>query len=278
MAVITRTNIQTSTVKAVMCDLDGTLLTSSGIADPRTIAAIKQLKAQNILFGLCTGRGLPNIMAHLSAWGLSNLPDAFVASGGVDIVDCTLGNHERRSLLARDTIETIIDHLASCSATPTVMVDGVLCAPATTSAVRWFSERESIPYRKVPHSLLTAEDYPKLTFIFEPHHMSEVAEAANNLPHSLPAVGHPTAPYLFEFTNPAVSKETALSVLMEWHGWSMDALLVFGDEQNDLGMIRAAGTGVAMANGCAEVLAAADAITTGNDENGIGIFIENYLL
>ena len=65
---------------------------------------------------------------------------------------------------------------------------------------------------------------------------------------------------------------------MGWHGWSLDELLVFGDEENDIGMLKAAGVGVAMANGCDAARSAADFVTHGNDENGIGAFIDRYLL
>ena len=113
--------------------------------------------------------------------------------------------------------------------------------------------------------------------MFDPSHMNEVCAAAATLPPDLEASGHPTAPYLFEFTNPGVSKEAALAVLMGWHGWSLDELLVFGDEENDIGMLKAAGVGVAMANGCDAARSAADFVTHGNDENGIGAFIDRYL-
>ena len=42
-------------------------------------------------------------------------------------------------------------------------------------------------------------------------------------------------------------------------------------------MLKAAGVGVAMANGCDAARSAADFVTHGNDENGIGAFIDRYL-
>lgn len=42
--------------KAIMCDVDGTLLTSEHVCSPRTVEAIRQAREQGILFGLCTGR------------------------------------------------------------------------------------------------------------------------------------------------------------------------------------------------------------------------------
>lgn len=53
--------------------------------------------------------------------------------------------------------------------------------------------------------------------------------------------------------------------------------IAFGDGLNDLTMIQSAGTGVAMANACPEVRAAADYITLSNDEDGVAVFINDHL-
>ena len=45
-----------SHIKAVFCDIDGTLLTSRHTVSPRTVAAIRALRERGVLFGLCTGR------------------------------------------------------------------------------------------------------------------------------------------------------------------------------------------------------------------------------
>ena len=51
-----------------------------------------------------------------------------------------------------------------------------------------------------------------------------------------------------------------------------------GDGFNDLTMIKYAGLGVAMANAREEVKACADYITAGNDEDGVALAIENFIL
>ena len=53
--------------------------------------------------------------------------------------------------------------------------------------------------------------------------------------------------------------------------------MAFGDGQNDVAMIEAAGTGVAMRNGCPEALRAADIIAPTNREDGVAQVIEDYL-
>ena len=40
-----------SHIKAVFCDIDGTLLTSQHTVSPRTVAAIRALRERGVLFG-----------------------------------------------------------------------------------------------------------------------------------------------------------------------------------------------------------------------------------
>ena len=53
--------------------------------------------------------------------------------------------------------------------------------------------------------------------------------------------------------------------------------VAFGDAQNDIPMLRAAGTGVAMGNATEAVKAAADEVTHSNNEDGIATWLEKYL-
>ena len=62
--------------------------------------------------------------------------------------------------------------------------------------------------------------------------------------------------------------------LCEHLGIPMSRTIAIGDYNNDIGMIRAAGVGVAVANALPEVKAVADFISTSNEENAIARVIE----
>lgn len=51
----------------------------------------------------------------------------------------------------------------------------------------------------------------------------------------------------------------------------------FGDDYNDIEMLRWCGIGVAMANAIPQVRSAADIVTLSNDEDGVAGFLERYL-
>ena len=64
-------------------------------------------------------------------------------------------------------------------------------------------------------------------------------------------------------------KETALKTLVEYIGIDLSDVVAFGDDINDLGMLKLAGTAVAVSNAIDEVKAVADHITESNDQDGV---------
>ena len=80
-----------------------------------------------------------------------------------------------------------------------------------------------------------------------------------------------------EFNSMAAHKGNALRRFAEYLGLTLANCAAFGDGLNDLTMVEAAGTGVAMANAVPEVKQAASRITLSNDEDGVAVAIEDML-
>ena len=69
--------------------------------------------------------------------------------------------------------------------------------------------------------------------------------------------------------------------LLEWiagQGIAAAEVIAFGDEQNDMDMLRVVGMGVAMGNSHAEVQACADRVIGGNDSDGIADTLRRFVL
>ena len=73
-------------------------------------------------------------------------------------------------------------------------------------------------------------------------------------------------------------KETALKMLVEHISIDLSDVVAFGDDINDLGMLKLAGTAVAVSNAIDEVKAVADHITESNDQDGVAKFLERTML
>ena len=87
-----------------------------------------------------------------------------------------------------------------------------------------------------------------------------------------------TAKNNIEINDTKANKGQALWALADYLGVPRENTIAFGDALNDMAMIKAAGTGVAMANACEEIKAAADFITLSNDEDGVAYGINKFCL
>jgi len=67
-------------------------------------------------------------------------------------------------------------------------------------------------------------------------------------------------------------------VILDRTGYTADETMTFGDNCNDLAMIQMAGFGVAMGNSPPDVQDGADFITRSNDEDGVALAVERFIL
>jgi Cof subfamily protein (haloacid dehalogenase superfamily) len=86
-----------------------------------------------------------------------------------------------------------------------------------------------------------------------------------------------SSPVNIEFSPRGVNKGTALAWLCSRLRRSTAEAAAFGDDVNDLAMLRTAGVGIAMGNADPEVKKAARTVTLTNDEAGLGVALEVLL-
>ena len=75
-----------------------------------------------------------------------------------------------------------------------------------------------------------------------------------------------------------VDKQTGLAALLRRLGIPAEACIAFGDNRNDIEMLRYAGVGVAMGNGEASLKACSDYVTTAVDDDGIYRALRHFQL
>lgn len=82
-----------------------------------------------------------------------------------------------------------------------------------------------------------------------------------------------------EISPKSISKKTAIEYLIEneYPQVDIDNCVAFGDNYNDMEMLQAVGTGVAMENAKNEVKAIANYITKTNKEHGVALFLNKEL-
>lgn len=265
-------------IKAVMCDVDGTLLTDEGVVSPKTVEAIKKLREKGILFGLCTGRDVPSVKNQMKDWGIEGLVDAVVGSGGSEVYDAALHVDKSNHPLEGRFIKDIMHHYEDLDVNFAIPYQGLLFAPKDDDLIKMLSKADGIPYKIVDFDEFLEEPKPKVMIVFEPEYMDTVLERSKTFHNEhYKSAGLITASVLYEYMDPRISKTLGLKEIMELHGWTMENLCSFGDADNDHDMTLNAGIGVVMENGSEHTKSVADFITDDNNHDGIATFIEKYL-
>lgn len=86
-------------------------------------------------------------------------------------------------------------------------------------------------------------------------------------------------PTYIEIAHKSISKLTAIEILLDnYYKISILDAVAFGDNYNDISMLKAVGTGVAVANAKPETLEIADVITLTGKEDGVATYIQKNIL
>ena len=86
-----------------------------------------------------------------------------------------------------------------------------------------------------------------------------------------------TAPFYLEILPSSINKGKGLLDICSYLGIQPADTVAFGDSENDIPMLKAAGCGIAMENGEPAVKAAADMVTKSNNSDGIAFALRELL-
>jgi len=124
------------------------------------------------------------------------------------------------------------------------------------------------------HENLGQSDVYKI-FARTPHQRgSELASSVQMLVGSDAEVSTSGAPFV-EITAAGINKGSALARIAFDLGFKFERTLAFGDNHNDISMLRWAGESVAMGNAVPELQAIANTMTLSNAKDGVAQFLEN---
>ena len=252
---------------------------SERASSPSTTAAAA---ARGVEIVPATGRTAAGLPAELLA-----LPGVryAITSNGARMMDLAAGRAVRELYLPREKALAAFDILARYDCVTDLFQDG---KGYTTEANR------AAAYRFVPENLrdyvlrtrtvlpdlrefIAAQErgIEKLTIFFleEAERQKAWAEVA-----ALGVDVVSSLPLNMEINAAGVDKGAGLLALAEQLGLPAGALMACGDGGNDTAMIQAAGLGVAMANAFPEVKAAAKFVTASNNEDGVALAVEKFVL
>lgn len=85
-------------------------------------------------------------------------------------------------------------------------------------------------------------------------------------------------PQFLDIMPKGINKGRSLLEIADYYGIDHEDTIAFGDEINDIEMIKAAGRGIAMGNASEIIKEVADNITLTNDQDGIAHYIREKII
>ena len=248
-------------------DLDGTLYRNDKTVSKENREAIEYFKREGGFFTFITGR-LPYYAQDAYRAAQPNVPFGCVNGGGV------YDGEARKYVWIREMPKNVMElvlHIEKQFPTAGIMI-------AAYEKTYFLKENETMEiFRQltgVPNVVCTHEDTPSpiAKIIFGTERGEEILGIEKAFK------SHPLAEQfnyvssektLCEILPKGIHKGVALAKLTEYLGVDPAKTVAVGDYDNDVGMLKTAGLGVAVANASCAALAAADAVTVSNEEHAI---------
>lgn len=282
--------------KLIISDMDGTLLNKKGEITKENLNTIESLtKKGNILFSIVTGRQSKTVRRLLKEYGL-NLN--IIGLNGAEIRN-SKNEVNFEAFIDADTSKRIIDFLEEkqflykCYNADEIIMNSpnrlkkILQEFVIKKYGKISEEGDLLRYlKKISQDSKIIKDIKKY---FEENKFKvskiEILDSNINdlkkLKQSLICSSvNVTSSYKYniEIVNSTVNKGEAVRILSDKMGINREDIAAFGDNYNDIPMLRYAGVSIAMANSVEEVKKIADFITLSNEEDGVAYGIRKYIL
>lgn len=272
-------------MKLIALDLDGTLLNSGKVVSQRNFAALSLAAEQGHVIVPATGRALRAIPEQVMAFPFLHYA---ITINGAKVSDMRTGEALLRAEIALGTCLRLLDFAARYDAMYDCYWNDTGWADrAFLERVRYYNADEEVVAllrrTRAPVDDLKAflcengQPVQKVQLCFRD--MAERETARSEIAAAFPEI-LVTSSFRnnLELNAADADKGRALLSLAQHLSIPAADTIAFGDNSNDLRMLRAAGTSVAMGNAAPEVRAACDYVTETNDRDGVAAFLHAHVL
>lgn len=265
-------------IKAIFLDLDGTLKTDEKIIAPRTQAVLMAAQKRGIRLVLASARPAPGLHRERDALQLQDHGGVLMSYNGGRIADAATGKVLFETAMDMENACLVLRFLETLPVTP-ILDDGkdFYVTDAGGYKVDYECKNNGMTCHVVENLASFLHFAPvKILMSVVPSQLQAVQKTvAQILPSGLTVVQ--TAPFYLEVIPTAVNKGQGLVDTCRALGIHPSETVAFGDAENDIPMLRAAGVGVAMGNAADAVKAAADAVADTNNRDGIAKWLESNM-
>lgn len=268
--------------KMIYSDLDGTLLNSKKEISKVNRDVISKLDEKGIIFGIATGRIYPAAKMYSKEL---NLNSPIICCNGALVVDPRNGHAVISNTIENSKVKEIISIIKKYDVYFHFYTIDTIYAEEEKYIVKYFKElskdkEEDEKVKTVVKSsiedLITDE-----MEIFKVGVFVDDSLESNNMIKELLLIegvsGYKSLGYMFDIVLNGVDKGRALEQLGELLNVKREEIMVFGDNENDINMIKYAGMGIAMENAGEDVKSVSDYIAKSNNEDGIFHAVEHFI-
>ncbi|MBR6696932.1 MAG: HAD family phosphatase [Lachnospiraceae bacterium] len=264
--------------KIIALDLDGTLVNSNKELTKATKTSLIEAQEKGIKLVLASGRPVKGIQPLADELKLAEYGGYILSLNGSFVLDCKTKEVMYANYFPDEMIKPICEYAREHNAAA-LSYDNelVITENPEDEYVKIEAQINNMDIKKVD-DLISYIDYKinKILVVGEPWYMAELTKDMNEKFSDKVEV-YRSAPFFIEVVPKGVDKAESLKRLLEKIDIKREELIACGDGYNDVSMVKYAGLGVAMANGCEDIKAVADYITASNDEDGIAKVVEKFV-
>lgn len=264
--------------RLIAMDLDGTLNNDEKKITPRTRDALMAAQAAGIRLALASARPSPGLYKERDALRMQEHRGVLMSYNGGRIVDAATGETLFETSMPMEAAREVLRALEKLPVTP-ILDDGKQFY--VTDRKGYKVDYECRNNGMICDEVANLADFlhfapVKILMSVDPAAIAGVqAQIAQLLPADLAVVQ--TAAFYLEVIPRAINKGQGILDICRALDMQPEEVVAFGDAENDIPMLRAAGVGVAMGNADPAVKAAADMVTLSNNEDGIAFALEKLL-
>jgi Cof subfamily protein (haloacid dehalogenase superfamily) len=261
-------------IRAVLADVDGTLVTQEKILTDRAAAAVARLREADIEFAVTSGRPPRGMSMLIEPLALTTPIAAF--NGGV-IVRPDMSVIEQKTIPA-GVVATAIELLGNSGLDVWVYsgADWLVRDPKAPHVDREAATVKFAP--TVVDSFERISDVAKIVGVSDDHDLvaATARQAREKLGDHVSAAA--SQPYYLDITHPRANKGEVVVYLSAQLGIPPEQFATLGDMPNDVLMFARSGLSIAMGNAEREVQRAARRVTASNEDEGFAKAIEQFVL
>ena len=256
--------------KLIAMDLDGTLNNDQKIITEKTKEALMLAQQKGVRLALASARPSPGLFRERDVLRLQDHQGILMSYNGGRIVDAETGAVLFETAMDMEETRAALRFLETLPVTP-ILDDGrqFYVTDKNGYKVDYECTNNRMECTEVPNLADFLHFAPiKILMSADPAIIHDIQKKiAAFLPDSLTVVQ--TAAFYLEIIPRIINKGQGILDICKTLGISPEEVVSFGDAENDIPMLKAAGMGVAMGNADANVKAAADMITLSNNDDGI---------